>query len=117
MDEIKEMLSEEIKKQIEDLSELDPGNEEKSKAIDNVVKLYKLTLEKEKASCDSENERNQLNEQKRDRYVKIGIAAAEIILPLIFYGAWIGKGLRFEKDGSFTSTTFKNLISKFRPTK
>ena len=49
-----------IKKQIEDLSELDPGSEEKSKAIDNVVKLYKLTVEKEKASCDSENESRNL---------------------------------------------------------
>lgn len=117
MDEIRELLNEEIKKQIKDLSNLNPGSEEKSRATDDVAKLYKLAVEEEKGERDSENEKNQLAEQKKDRYVKIGIAAAEITLPLIFYGIWMRKGLRFEETGSFTSTTFKGLINRFRPTK
>ena len=59
----------------------------------------------------------QIRENKVDRYVKVGMAAAELVLPLAFYGIWMGKGFEFEKTGSFTSTTFKNLLNRFRPTK
>lgn len=59
----------------------------------------------------------QVRDNKIDRGVKVGVAVAELILPLAFYGIWMGKGFEFEKTGSFTSTTFKNLLNRFRPTK
>ena len=48
------------------------------------------------------------------KLIDLGIQAAGIILPVIFYGSWIKKGLEFEKEGTFTSTTFKGLISKLK---
>lgn len=48
------------------------------------------------------------------KLIDLGIQAAGIILPIIFYGSWIKKGLEFEKEGTFTSTTFKGLISKLK---
>lgn len=45
------------------------------------------------------------------------IAAAEIVLPLVFYAAWMRKGFKFEETGTFTSTTFRGLFGKFKPTK
>lgn len=66
---------------------------------------------------DERFQTDQLSEQVKDRYFRLAIAAAEIILPLIFYASWMKKGFKFEKDGTYTSTTFKNLISRFRPTK
>ena len=116
-DGIRNLLNEEIKQQIQDLSYLETGSDEKSDVIDDVVKLYKLAVEEDKMKQDSCEEQNQLNEQTKDRYVKIGIAAAEIILPLMFYAFWLRKGLKFEETGSFTSATFKGLINRFRPTK
>lgn len=59
----------------------------------------------------------QLTEQNKERYTKIGIAAAELVLPLMFYAFWMNKGFKFEKDGTFTSTTFRGLFNRFRPTK
>lgn len=56
-------------------------------------------------------------DNKVDRYVRTGVAVAELVVPLVFYGIWMGQGFRFEESGSFTSTTFKNLLSRFRPTK
>ena len=134
-EEIKGLLGEEIKNQIRDLSDLESGSKEKSEAIDDLVKLYKLKIEETKAEleydekCDrrlmedshSDNEeqikREQLAEQVKDRYFKLGIAAAEIVLPLIFYASWMRKGFKFEETGTFTSATFRGLFNRFRPTK
>ena len=59
----------------------------------------------------------QLREQKIDRYVRTGVAAAELILPLVFYGIWMRRGFKFEENGTFTSTTFRGLFNRFKPTK
>ena len=48
------------------------------------------------------------------KLIDLGVQAAGIILPIIFYGSWVKKGLEFEKEGTFTSTTFKSLISKLK---
>ena len=48
------------------------------------------------------------------KLIDLGVQAAGIILPIIFYGSWVNKGLEFEKEGTFTSTTFKSLISKLK---
>lgn len=48
-------------------------------------------------------------------YLKIGVQAAGIIIPTIFYGNWIREGLEFEKTGTFTSKTFTGLLSKIKP--
>ena len=48
------------------------------------------------------------------KLIDLGVQAAGIILPIMFYGSWIKKGLEFEKEGTFTSTTFKGLISKLK---
>ena len=48
------------------------------------------------------------------KLIDLGVQAAGIILPIMFYGSWMKKGLEFEKNGTFTSNTFKSLISKFK---
>lgn len=127
-EEIKEMLGEEIKAELSDLSSFDIGSKEKSEAIDNLVKLYKLKIEETKTELDYEKEidehkrndqtkKEQLSEQVKERYFRVGIAAAELVLPLIFYAVWMKKGFKFEESGTYTSTTFKGLFNRFRPTK
>ena len=48
------------------------------------------------------------------KLIDLGVQAAGIILPIMFYGSWMKKGFEFEKTGTFTSNTFKSLISKFK---
>lgn len=129
MDEkINELLGEELKRQIESLSSLETGTREMGTAVDDVTKLYKLLIDTEKVSAESrkldieENKNkndsaNMLNEQKKDRYVKIGIAAAEIVIPFILYGMLMRKGLKFEETGCVTSPWTKNLINRITPKK
>lgn len=136
MDErIKNLLNEEISAEIQALSSLATGSKEKSVAIKDLAVLYKLRIEESKLESDADDKYNrrvveensntrdeefkrmQLNEQVKDRYFKLGMAAADLILPLIFYGVWMRRGFRFEEKGTFTSTTFRGLFTRFRPTK
>lgn len=119
MDEsIKKMLDEEIMEEITDLSNLQSGSEEKSTAIDDLVKLHKLRIEEAKVELEGEKlKKDPITEQSKDRYLRFGLEAAGIILPLIFYAAWMKKGFKFEETGTYTSTTFRGLFNRFRPNK
>lgn len=66
---------------------------------------------------EGELQKRQARDQMVDRCVRTGVAVGELVLPLVFYGIWMNKGFKFEETGSFTSTTFKNLLNRFRPTK
>lgn len=66
---------------------------------------------------DLELQQNVNKDNKILSAIKCGIDIAGITLPLIFYGIWMNRGLEFEKEGSFTSATFKGLLGKFKPTK
>ena len=150
---IKELLNEEVAAEIQAISSLDSGSEEKSKAIEDLAKLYRLRIEETKSELDAEDKRSrrtleseanvreneikksqldeqikadvqdeqykrsQLDEQVKDRYFKLGIAAAELLIPIMFYGIWMRKGFKFEETGTYTSTTFRGLFNRFRPTK
>ncbi len=134
-EEIREMLGEEIKTEIRNLSDLKTGSPEKSTAIDDLAKLYRLKIEETKNEMDFEEKRekravdiaqadgditlrqDQLNEDVKNRYFRIGIEAAGVVLPLVFYAFWMRKGFKFEESGTFTSTTFRGLFNRFRPTK
>ena len=127
-EEIRKLLEEEIKAEIRDLSTLEPGSKEKSTAIEDLAKLYKLRIEEtknewdfnekyESRDSDIQFKKEQLEEQVKDRYFRLGVEAAGIILPLIFYGIWMRKGFKFEETGTFTSTTFRGLFNRFKPTK
>jgi len=127
-EEIRKLLEEEIKTEIRDLSTLEPGSKEKSTAIEDLAKLYKLRIEEtknewdfnekyESRDSDIQFKKDQLEEQVKDRYFRLGVEAAGIILPLIFYAAWMKRGFKFEETGTYTSTTFRGLFNRFKPTK
>ena len=85
--------------------EFEPGSEESKAIIEELQILTKL-------SQVSEDE-----ESKRMDYIKLGMDAASIVLPLMFYGHWMNKGMKFEETGTFTSKTFMNFLNRMKPTK
>lgn len=89
------------------------------KKLDEDTSAHKLEqeFEMDRRLCEEQMRAEQLKEQKKDRLVKCIIAGVELVLPLAFYAAWMKRGLKFEETGTFTSTTFKGLFNKFRPTK
>lgn len=65
-DEIKELLGEEIKNQIQNLSSLELGSDEHSTAVESISKLYRLKIEDDKNEIDEDekyNRRQMDNEQ------------------------------------------------------
>jgi hypothetical protein len=110
--DIRDLLGEEIRTEIQDLSALAPGSSEKSAAIQDLAILYKLRIEETKNQRDC----GDLAEQARDRRIRLGVEAAGIILPLIFYAVWMKMGFKFEENGTYTSTTFRGLFSRFKAT-
>lgn len=138
MAEIKSLLDGVIEQEIQNVESLNSGSDEKSAAIRDLATLHKLRIEEIKAETEAEEltlkerelnskdadrsyeeelQSRQTRGQMIDRCVKAGIDVAGLVLPLICYGIWMNKGFKFEETGSFTSTTFKNLLNRFRPTK
>ena len=118
------------------------NKKEQQTAVENVTKLYRLGLEDVKVDSDCDEKTNrrkteiqheqneldrqereerfkkeQLEEQKKDRYFRLGVEVAGIILPLMFFATWMDRGFTFEETGTYTSKTFMSLFNRFRPTK
>lgn len=121
MNERRSMFNGVIELELENLSRLDPKSDEYLSHIEALIKLYNLKMSEEKCMTElaekTEDRRVQKEKDSKDRKIKIGIAISELLVPLIFYGRWMKKGFDFEKNGTFTSTTFRGLFSRFRPTK
>ena len=129
--EKRKLLDEEIQKEIKHLATLTPGSKEHSETVESIEMLYKLYIsdlsnEREFMNrCDevSLKERElaqkdlELEDGKKGRLWRTLVEAGEIVVPLLFYGVWMYQGFKFEETGTFTSSTFKGLFNKFRPTK
>ena len=84
---------------------MEDGTPEKLRAIEYVERLQKLKLEEERSESEKKD-------KWIDRTIKIGLAVIEIGAPLALYAIFMNKGFEFEKEGTFTSMTFKNLIGR-----
>lgn len=110
---IRKGLDDEIVRAIKELNDLSPDKPEYAEVVDNIVKLYELKNDEDKIV----NESRKVFHDSVRQYSALGVEVMGIILPLIFYGVWMRRGFEFEKKGTFTSTTFKGLMNKFRPVK
>lgn len=108
-----ENLEKEISNLLEFLSTTEPGTELYQNVTEQLNTLYRLKIEEEV------NKKKLVEKKDKiiDRSITITLELLGIILPICFYNKWMKMGLEFEKEGTFTSTTFRNLFSKFRPNK
>lgn len=120
---IKNMLKDEVGRALDKLGTLDPDSDEYKKVAENVCQLHKLIMaeseEEIKFEANFYEQKRKDEAQTKDRfvqYLRIGVEAAGVVLPLAFYAVWLRKGFRFEETGTITSSVFKNLISRFRTT-
>lgn len=127
-----ENLEELIAKQLELIDGLEPGSKERAVEVENLNKMIRLRIEIVSTDNDYDikmnqvkndyiriindesNNKCQLVEQKKDRFVKIACTAGEILIPLGAYAFMFFKGIKFEETGIITSHFLKNLISKFK---
>lgn len=135
MADIQTLLDDAVEEEITNVKSAPAGSEERSLAIQDLTALHKLRIEEIKAQTEAEEKRErremdkadhareealqarQAKDQVIDRCVRTCVQVGELVLPLVCYGIWFGMGLTFEMDSSITSTMFKNLLNRFRPTK
>lgn len=129
MDKNKKLLSEKIKEGFESLSSMQNGSEEKSKAVDDVTKLYKLKIEEEKTEAEVqklkieeaklEAEREEKKTQQKEVFyntlINAGVQIGLAIGGWFAYDVWHKRGLKFEETGTITSPETRNLISRMLP--
>lgn len=115
---LEELLNDQIEQAIQNLNGLEAGTEAQTAAVNNLAKLYQLKNDESKLKAnaeDNELKAAQFKEQIKNRKVDIGIAAAELMIPLIFYGYWMRQGFKFEQTGAVTSSFFRQLINRIKP--
>lgn len=120
---IKNVLIDEFNDEMEEISKLQVGGSEHKQAVDSVTKLADRIIEIEKLEIESdekiqarieENELRlqQLQDEKKDRKMKNGIAIGTGLLSLLAYGlAFIGS-MNFEKEGTLTTQGGRDSLKK-----
>ena len=126
----------EIDNELEALDSTKKGSEEYKAIVDGIVKLTDRAIEFEKLAMEEEEKKEarkreeedrkreyelklqQMAEQRKDRWINLGLTAAGIILPLWMTRWGIIRSLEFEKEGTITTVMgnglFRNLIPNLR---
>lgn len=91
--------------------------ETKKVDLDDADKTKRLAIERTKIDIENAKislETDQVKEQKTDRYFRLGIAAAELVLPLVVYTGLAMLGYAREFDGVITSQTLKRVTNDIK---
>ena len=126
--DIKELLEAEVVDQLEGLRDLTLGTEEYKTTVDNIVKLTdrvidieKLESENDEKAASREIEKDfklkQMDEDRKDRWVRNGITAASIVIPTVVTIWGTFKTLKFEETGTITTSMGRGFVNKLLPKK
>ena len=118
--EIIEKLEEEMGILLGALEAKDPAGEEYKEIVERIKTIEVILSNQRKSVADVESFKKEGKHYVIDKVVdgaKIAVELTGIVLPIVFYGAWLKMGFQFEKEGIITSQTFKGFIGKFKPSK
>ena len=121
---IKNILRDELEKELKELSRMQIGTEQYKITVDGITRLSDRIIELEKlesenAVKDFENivrteeqdlKREQLKSEKRDRAIKNVITVGTAVLSVAVYALAFIASTNFEREGSFTTEGGKNSI-------
>lgn len=125
---IKTLLEVEIEDEFEKLANMEPGTDAHRATVDSVAKLMDRAIELEKLDAESQEKEKdrkfdtdlklkQAKDERLDRIVKNIISVAGIVLP-IGLTIWGTKtSLKFEEEGTVTTTIGRGFINKLLPKK
>ena len=128
MTNIETLLHEEIQDGFDALSRMERGTESHKTTVDEVAKLFDKAIEIEKLEMEAKErekareieaslKRAQMEEDRKDRRVKNGIAIGGIVLPLAVTIWGTFKTFRFEETGTVTTIMGRGFINKLIPKK
>ena len=128
MTNIETLLHEEIQDGFDALSRMERGTEIHKTTVDEVAKLFDKAIEIEKIEIEAKDKakareieaslkRAQMEEDRKDRRAKNGIAIGGILLPLAVTIWGTFKTLKFEEEGTVTTIMGRGFINKLIPKK
>ena len=128
MTNIETLLHEEIQDGFDALSKMERGTEIHKTTVDEVAKLFDKAIEIEKIEIEAKDKAKsreieaslkqaQMEEDRKDRRVKNGIAIGGIVLPLAVTIWGTFKTLKFEEEGTVTTIMGRGFINKLIPKK
>lgn len=128
MTNIETLLHEEIQDGFDALSKMERGTEIHKTTVDEVAKLFDKAIEIEKIEIEAKDKaksreieaslkRAQMEEDRKDRRFKNGIAVGGIVLPLAVTIWGTFKTLKFEEEGTVTTIMGRGFINKLIPKK
>lgn len=117
---MKALLCDEIKEEIELLNALGVGSDDHKLATDDLTKLVDRVIDLEKLEVERDELKlkiAQLEEDKKDRVIKNCLSAAGIIIPVgvTIWGTL--KSFKFEQEGTVTTIMGRGFINKLLPKK
>lgn len=125
---IERLLRTEIADEISELNKLEVGSDAYKTAVDGVAKLVDRAIELEKVDMehaervesrknDEELRRQQMNDDKKDRWIRNILTAAGILIPagLTVWGT--RASFKFEETGTVTTIMGRGFINKLLPKK
>ena len=120
---VKTMLKDEILNELIEVSKLEVGSDKHKAAVDSVSRLADKMIELEKIDIDSRDKAEirendyelrirQINDEKKDRFVKNCLTGVTIVtgVGVAIWGTLVS--MRFEKEDSFSSTLGRKWIDK-----
>ena len=128
MTNIETLLHEEIQDGFDALSRMERGTEIHKTTVDEVAKLFDKAIEIEKIEIEAKDKakareieaslkKAQMEEDRKDRKLKNGIAIGGIVLPLAVTIWGTFKTLKFEEEGTVTTMMGRGFINKLIPKK
>lgn len=126
--EVEKLLDNEIESVFGELNTIELGSEKYRVTVDELVKLLDKKLDIQKFQSDNydkdvarEDNNNfrlkQMEDEKKDRLWKNGLAIATIIVPSVITIWGTLKTFKFEEEGTVTSIIGRNFINKLVPKK
>lgn len=125
---IHRLLSEEIQSELEELKKMEVGSEDYKTTVDGLTKLVDRAIEMERIDMENQDKAEnreidnnfrlkQMEEERKDRFVKNCIAVAGIAIPSIITIWGTVKSIEFEKEGTITTIIGRGFINKLLPKK
>ena len=120
---IETLLKERIEHDFEQLKEMEVTSDEYKATADELVKLLDRNIEIKKVNndihdktesrkVDAELKREELETNKKDQWIKNGLTAAGIVLPLTVTIWGVFKTFEFEREGVVTTIMGRSFINK-----
>lgn len=117
------VLYNEIESEFEELSKLEVGSEKYNSAVDGIAKLVDraIAIDKLNAEMDAKHDEQeidiefrtkQMNEEKKDRMARNGIAVAGIVIPTAVTIWGTLTTLKFEEVGTVTTNAGREFIKR-----